>query len=251
MQQIPKIIHYCWFGGNPKPQLVLDCIESWRKYCPDYEIREWNEDNFDVNSVQYVKEAYEAKKWAFVSDYVRLHALSMYGGIYLDTDMELLKPIEKFMSDDAFVGYETKDSPATGIIGCVSGHPLIEKLSEYYKKHPFSRDGEIVTSSGPVIISGIFEQEGTKLDGKLKTSCGCKIYPEKTFYPNGMAELFNRHPKESFAYHHYMGSWGAQGSIYRRNFLQRLKMLAVKIGRNTIGTRRMYLLSCRLKGVKP
>ena len=93
MEKIPHIIHYCWFGRNPKSELVLNCIESWKKYLPGYEIREWNEDNYDVTQVNFVKEAYENQKWAFVSDYVRFDVLYQFGGIYFDTDVELLKPI--------------------------------------------------------------------------------------------------------------------------------------------------------------
>ena len=92
---IPKIIHYCWFGRNPKPKLALKCIKSWKKYCPDYEIIEWNEDSFDIESAPlYVRQAYEAKKWAFVTDYVRLYAMTKFGGIYMDTDVEVIKPLD-------------------------------------------------------------------------------------------------------------------------------------------------------------
>lgn len=93
---IPKIIHYCWFGRNPLPDLAKKCIQSWKKFCPDYEIKEWNEDNFDINSNQYVKEAYKAKKWAFVTDYVRLWALVNFGGVYMDTDVEVINSIDVF-----------------------------------------------------------------------------------------------------------------------------------------------------------
>ena len=108
MEKIPHIIHYCWFGRNPKSELVLNCIESWKKYLPGYEIREWNEDNYDVTQVNFVKEAYENQKWAFVSDYVRFDVLYQFGGIYFDTDVELLKPIpEEILAKRAFTGFES------------------------------------------------------------------------------------------------------------------------------------------------
>lgn len=107
---IPKIIHYIWFGGNPLPELAVKCIESWKKYCPDYEIMIWDERNFDVSVCAYTKEAYDAKKWAFVSDYVRLKALYEYGGIYMDTDVELVKSLDGFLHEKAFSGFETKES---------------------------------------------------------------------------------------------------------------------------------------------
>ena len=103
---IPKIIHYCWFGRGPMPPMALKCIESWHRFMPDYEYKLWNEDNFDVNSVPYVKEAYEARKFAFVTDYVRLYALYTEGGIYMDTDVEVLKPYDDLLGLSGFTGYE-------------------------------------------------------------------------------------------------------------------------------------------------
>ena len=104
---IPKTIHYVWFGRNPKPDLAVKCINSWKKYCPDYEIIEWNEDNFNLDEAPlYVRQAYEAKKWAFVSDYVRLWAMTEFGGIYMDTDVEVLKPLDRFLQNEAFSGFE-------------------------------------------------------------------------------------------------------------------------------------------------
>lgn len=103
---IPKIIHYCWFGGNPLPELAVKCIESWKKYCPDYEIKRWDESNFDLKCCDYVKEAYQAKKWAFVSDYVRFKVLYDEGGLYFDTDVELIKPIDDILACGPFMGVE-------------------------------------------------------------------------------------------------------------------------------------------------
>mgnify|MGYP001644804644 FL=1 len=105
---IPKIIHYCWFGGHPLPASALKCIESWRKYCPDYEIKEWNESNYDVNKIPYISQAYEVKKYAFVSDYARFDILYQYGGVYFDTDVEVIKPIDEIIEKGAFFGMETR-----------------------------------------------------------------------------------------------------------------------------------------------
>ena len=110
---IPKIIHYCWFGGKPLPELAQKCIASWKKYCPDYEIKEWNESNFNLNSCDYVREAYEAKKWAFITDYVRLYAMVTEGGIYMDTDVEVIKPLDPFLKHKAFSGFEDEVSIPT------------------------------------------------------------------------------------------------------------------------------------------
>ena len=112
---IPKIIHYCWFGGKPLPNTAIKCIRSWKKHCPDYEIHCWNEKNFDINVCPYVKEAYEEKAWAFVSDYARLWIIYNYGGIYLDTDVELLKNIDNLLKYDVFMGFENKQYVNTGV----------------------------------------------------------------------------------------------------------------------------------------
>ena len=135
---IPKIIHYCWFGGNPYPEDVKKCIESWKKNLPDYEIREWNEGNFDFNQIPYTKEAYETKKWAFITDYVRLHALNLYGGIYMDTDVEILKSLDPFLHEKGFAGFERIDGIQTGLMAAEKGHPFIRELKQEYEKLHFS-----------------------------------------------------------------------------------------------------------------
>ena len=117
---IPKIIHYCWFGGNPLPASALKCIESWRKYCPDYEIKEWNESNYDVNKIRYSSQAYQAKKYAFVSDYARFDILYQWGGLYFDTDVEVIRPIDDILAKGAFLGLETSETVNPGLGMAVS-----------------------------------------------------------------------------------------------------------------------------------
>ena len=127
---IPKKIHYCWFGGNPLPPLAVKCIESWKKYLPDYEIKEWNESNFDLNYNDYVREAYEAKKWAFITDVVRLYAMVTEGGIYMDTDVEVLKPLDELLQYDAVSGFESSSRipPRDGGAGG-GGRPSLRSCS--------------------------------------------------------------------------------------------------------------------------
>ena len=120
---IPKKIHYCWFGGNPLPPLAKKCIASWKKYCPDYEIKEWNETNFDVNALAYTREAFEARKWAFITDVVRLQALVTEGGIYMDTDVEVLKPLDSLLQYEAVSGFESETQIPTGLMACRDSQP--------------------------------------------------------------------------------------------------------------------------------
>ena len=131
---IPKVIHYCWFGRNPLPILAQKCIESWKKYCPDYEIKEWNEDNFPMDYNDYVKEAYEAKKWAFITDVVRLFALVTEGGIYMDTDVEVIKPLDGLLQYEAVSGFEPCSQIPTGLMASEAHQPLFEELLRDYDK---------------------------------------------------------------------------------------------------------------------
>ena len=129
LMNIPKVIHYCWFGKGKMPNLAEKCIESWKKYCPEYKIVCWNEDNFDVNQNRYAKEAYDAGKWAFVSDYVRLKVLHDEGGIYLDTDVELIKPLDKLIEEIGFMGFDDKGVVSTGVgFACEKGNQLVAAL---------------------------------------------------------------------------------------------------------------------------
>ncbi len=133
-KEIPKIIHYCWFGGNPLPQMAQRCIDSWKKYLPDYEIKQWDETNFDVNIIPYTRQAYEAKKYAFVSDYARFLILYQYGGLYFDTDVEVIKPLDDIVAKGPFMGCQDKYTPrgdvyslhvAPGLgLGVYAGHPI-------------------------------------------------------------------------------------------------------------------------------
>lgn len=167
---IPKIIHYCWFGGNPKPAIVETCIASWRKYCPEWEILEWNESNYDVSVHPYTKEAYEAKKWAFVSDVARLEAIIQYGGVYLDTDVEILEmnPFAAYLQFDAFLAFETERSIASGLcLGGEKGSLLCRKLLSPYLKTHYTRKTESVNS---MVNKPVFQKEFPllKWDGKTQ-----------------------------------------------------------------------------------
>lgn len=137
---IPKKIHYCWFGGKEKPEDVKKYIASWKKYCPDYEIKEWNESNFDIYENDYCREAYEAKKWAFVANMARLVVLEKYGGIYMDTDVEVVMPFDNLLTYGAFMCFEKRDSVSIGTLGVEKGNPIIADFLTPYKNRHFVRE---------------------------------------------------------------------------------------------------------------
>lgn len=231
---IPKIIHYCWFGRGPKPELILRCIESWKRFCPEYEIMEWNEDNFDIHSCAYTEEAYEEQKWAFVADYARLYALEQYGGLYLDTDMELLKPIDEFMDNEGVLAFEAKDYVCLGIIGAVKGHPFITALKQDYEDIHFrGENGNEMTTNVKRMRHHLLSN-GLKNNGKQQTVCNMTIYPQKLFFPYTFGMIWNRPPKMSYAVHHAAGSW-KNGAI-RQSKMKMLKISVVNKLRNVVGT---------------
>ena len=159
---IPKVIHYCWFGKSEKPESVKKCIASWRKFCPDYKIIEWNEDNFDLNCIPFVQQAYQKKKWAFVTDYARLKIIYENGGIYFDTDVELLRNIDKLLLLKGFMGTEDGGFINTGLgFGAVKNHPMLKKLMEDYLSLSFPEDDqEIAKITCPILTTAKFEKYG-------------------------------------------------------------------------------------------
>ena len=210
---IPKKIHYCWFGRGPMPSMALKCIESWHRFMPDYEYKLWNEDNFDVNSVPYVKEAYEARKFAFVTDYVRLYALYTEGGIYMDTDVEALKSYDDLLELKGFTGYEGSKylPPVTGTMASEAGGEWVkEQLASYDGAHFLLPDGSFDMKTNTTRISEIMRAGGFKQDGKKQEYKGMHIFPAQYFCPRqttGEILLTD----ESYCDHHFMGSWSGGG----------------------------------------
>lgn len=168
---IPKTIHYCWFGGNPKSKLIKKCIKSWKKYCPDYEIIEWNESNFDLNCCDYVREAYEEKKWAFVTDYARLKIVYENGGIYLDTDVELISKIDEFLKYNGFFGFEDDKHIATGLgFGAKKYNKFIKAmLDDYNGVHFKKKDCSLDIVTCPQRNTLVLEKLGLIRNGLTQT----------------------------------------------------------------------------------
>lgn len=215
---IPKTIHYCWFGRGQKPLLAQKCIESWKKYCPDYEIIEWNEDNFDISSNRYVAEAYQSKKWAFVTDYVRLWALYTYGGVYMDTDVEVLKPLDPYLEHQAFSGFENATQIPTGIMACERNFVLFKELLDYYDTATFIRpDGSLNLTTNVVTITRQMEKHGFTPNNRYQVLDGYAFYPNNIFCPD-LERLGDRaYMKDTVTIHHFAGSWKSQAAIKREN----------------------------------
>lgn len=205
---IPKIIHYCWFGRGEKPELAKKCIASWKKFCPDFEIREWNEDNFDIHCCSYVEEAYASKKYAFVTDYVRLYAMYTCGGIYMDTDVEVVRPLEEFLTCKAFSGFESTRYVPTGIMASEKGVPIIHELLDYYTdKHFLNDDGSQDTTTNCVPITTIMLSHGLELNGKLQTVAEFTVYPSDYFCPFENETGVLRRTNNTAAIHWFNKSW--------------------------------------------
>ncbi len=206
---IPKKIHYCWFGGNPLPNDAKRYIKSWKKHLPDYEIIEWNEDNFDLDMYPFAREAYDHKKYAFITDVVRLHVLKEYGGIYMDTDVEVLKPLDKFLKHVAFSGFENDNFVPTGIMGSEAGGQWVTDLLEYYnQRHFVNKNGELDTVSNTYIITQMMKQKGFKMNNTFQEIKNyVAFYPNEYFCPKsyrtGKIEL----TKNSYTIHHFAKSW--------------------------------------------
>lgn len=208
-ERIPRIIHYCWFGRGEKPKKIKACMNSWSKYLKGYTFMEWNEDNFDMSSSRYVKEAYHAKKYAFVSDYVRLYALYHHGGIYLDTDVEVLKPFDPLHKHEAFTGFEDGHYLQSGTMGAASKHTWIGMLLQNYTDRTFLMpDGTYDMLTNTAVISELSKQEGLILNGKLQSlSSGVVFYPRTYFSPYDYINGGNYITSESYSIHHFAQSW--------------------------------------------
>ncbi len=208
-EKIPKILHYCWFSRNDIPDSLKKCIESWHKFCPDYEIKQWNEDNYDINKTLYTKEAYERKKWGFVPDIARLDILFEYGGIYIDTDVELIKPLDELLYLDAFCGVEKWGNINFGqCSGAVPHHPMIKELLDYRKNEKFVySDGTLNLNTCGIYETPPFIAKGYKPDNSIQNVEGVTIFSSDFFSPydyiSGETEL----TENTFGIHHFSSSW--------------------------------------------
>ena len=206
---IPKTIHYCWFGKKRLPDLAIKCIESWQKYLPDYKIVEWNEDNFNHNTNIFTKEAYLSQKFAFVADYVRLLALYSHGGIYMDTDVELIKTLDSFLHYPAFIGYEDEANLQTGIIGSEKGGVWVKEQLDYYEnRHFILPNGSLDMTTNVEIVSQLMLKQGFTLkDSRQNFKNAIEIFPKDYFCPKSPKTGKIKITSNTYAIHHFAGSW--------------------------------------------
>ena len=207
---IPKIIHYCWFGKNPKPDYIKKYMETWLYYCPNYTIKEWNEDNFDVYQNTYCREAYEAGKWAFVSDFARLKVLYDYGGVYMDTDVEVCKSLDKLLLANAFSGFETNNSIPTGIMGSTQYNEWIGYLLSYYDNKKFRLDdGTFDLKTNVQTITEMTQKKyQLNLNGKYQVfGDNYVLYPFEYLCAKSLDDGKVKKTENTYTIHHFAGSW--------------------------------------------
>lgn len=225
---IPKIIHYCWFGGNPLPPLAVKCIASWKKYFPDYEIKQWNESNFDVNIIPYTAQAYIAKKYAFVSDYARFWIIYRYGGVYFDTDVEVIKPMDKILSQGPYMGFER--NPRKNVDGMVAPglgfaaekhDETIKEILNYYNNLNFSIDPNNISNTETIVqhTTSVLIKCGLKRIQGIQKVNNFYIYPSEYFAPIHFVSRRLHITKNTYTIHQYMASWMTKKSSIIRNYM--------------------------------
>ena len=234
MKEIPKIIHYCWFGKKEKPKDILKYINKWGNILSDYQIVEWNEDNFDINVYKYTKQAYEEEKYAFVSDVARLHALYNYGGIYLDTDVEILKSFDDIIKDKKIIfGFEVGERIATSFIASIPHSEIIFEFLKIYKNMPFKlEDGKYNLTPNVEYLTTLLKNKGLKENGKFQLlENNIYVYPKEFFSPYDYINCVNEFTKNTYCIHHFTVSWLNRSALIKRN----LKKIIVKIlGKNNL-----------------
>ena len=205
--EIPKKIHYFWFGKGEIPELHQKCIDSWHRMCQDYEIVRWDESNYDVTKNRYMLEAYKAKKWGFVSDYARLDIIYHQGGIYLDTDVEVIRPFDDLLGLEGFIGFESKNLVATGLgFGAKPGNQCIKKFMDDYENRKFIKnDGSYDLTTCPVLQTNVLKELGLKLNNKFQVVDDLVILPTECLAPDN--NMIPHITENTFSIHHFAGSW--------------------------------------------
>lgn len=242
---IPKIIHYCWFGGKPLPKSAEKCIASWKKYLPDYEIKRWDESNFDVNAIPYTREAYAACKFAFVSDYARFWILYHYGGVYFDTDVEVIRPIDDIINRGGFLGVESNRNgiytvnPGLGFAATQGTAVIGEMMNLYSTFHFINTDGALDLKNIVEITTEYLSARGLRNTDEIQQCCGFTIYPKDYFCPIDYDTRELKITENTRTIHHYAESWVPRSTRFKnalsRLFGKRFMSCLVRIKRTVSG----------------
>lgn len=257
---IPRKIHYCWLGRNPKPKSVLKCIESWKKFCPDYEIIEWNEDNLDIASHLYSSQAYEAKAWAFATDYFRLWIVYTHGGIYLDTDVQVIKPLDPLLKNKAFMGFETENHIASGLgFGAEPGSAFLAENMKAYETLAFvNPDGTYNRLPAPAYSTEIAKAHGLTNDtGNIQTVLDLTCYPREYFAPKDYLTGRLHVTKNTYSIHHYDSTWFTEEEHAQRKrdlTVARLRYITYiprSLAEKALGTKRYKHMVASIKSLLP
>lgn len=211
---IPKVIHYCWFGGNPKNEVIENCIDSWKKYCPDYAIIEWNESNYDVHKQPFMDKAYAAKKWAFVADYARVDIIRQYGGVYLDTDVELVASLDPFLKYNFYAGFESVSFVSFGLgFGAAEGHPILKEILDYYDNLEFpENEFGLSMVSCPRIQTEVLTKHGMICNNQTQKFEDIQIFSSEYFCPMSFKTGETAITEKTVSIHHFDMSWTSKGS---------------------------------------
>lgn len=246
---IPKVIHYCWFGGNPLPESAIKCIESWKKHCPDYEIKQWNETNYDYTKNKYMLQAYEQKRWGFVPDYARFDIVYMHGGIYLDTDVEVIKHFNDLLELDGFCGVE-QESEYVGFglgFGAKKRNQTIKAIRDYYNGLSFIKNGEIDLTPSPKINTYPLYELGFKISNEILKCGEITVFPSKYFCPQNFNTGEIVLTDNTYSIHHYDCSWYSEKEIYSTKLK---KKLAKFMPRKMAGRIAYFIAQCKYDGFR-
>ncbi len=247
---IPKKIHYCWFGGKPLDELGQKCLESWKRFFPDYRIIEWNESNFDINCCDYVREAYEAKKWAFVSDYARFKILYEEGGVYFDTDVEVIRSFDDIITRGNFMGVENKVSAVNPGLGLAvaPGLGLVKEILDAYAQSYFlNDDGTYNLTTIVERTTKIIKSHGLRNINEIQTIADITIYPKEYFCPMDYASGKITLTENTYSIHHYSGSWHSEKEKYAHILEKKVGIFLPKRVSSIFGT---YVSIIKYEGLK-
>ncbi len=242
---IPKIIHYCWLGDGQYSDLVNQCMESWKQKLPEYEFILWDKNKFDVTSFTWVNQAYQAKKFAFAADYIRFYALYNYGGIYLDSDVQVVKSFNPLLHNKSFIGFESTGDFEAAIIGAEKETPWMLKMLHYYEGRTFLKpNGQFDQRPLPLIIKDVLDKETDVEASEKNTSYGLKIFPSVYFSPKNIHTKKVDSTKETYTIHHFDGQW------VKKNFTHKVKESVHKLVLRIFGHKGHFYLINLIRKIK-